>query len=236
MTDKVVTAGNYPSHLTLYEYFYDPKQHQWRPWKAIVPNYIKPSDGKFSSIMVPTIDTVRYTWLLNSITSIKKPVLFVGTSGTAKTVMIQNHLRELTEKSPETVSNVFINFSSRTSSLDVQRTVEDLIEKKIGDVYGPLNNKQLNIFIDDLNMPIIDTYGTQQPIALLKLLFEKGGLYERGQKTLDFKYIRDLQFVAAMVPPGAGRNPVDPRFVSKFSVINISFPSEIPFVRSMPAY
>ena len=43
----------------------------------------------------------------------------------------------------------------------------------------------------------MDTYGTQQPIALLKLLLEKGGMYDRG-KELTFKHFRDIGFLAAM--------------------------------------
>ena len=36
------------------------------------------------------------------------------------------------------------------------------------------------VFVDDMNMPAVDTYGTQQPIALLKFLIERGILYDRG--------------------------------------------------------
>ena len=71
----------------------------------------------------------------------------------------------------------------------------------------------------------VDEYGTQQPIALLKLLLEKGYLYDRG-KELNCKSIRDLGFIAAMGKAGGGRNEVDPRFTSLFSVFNIPFPSE----------
>jgi dynein heavy chain len=42
-----------------------------------------------------------------------------------------------------------------------------------------------------MNMPQVDTYGTQQPIALLKLLIERGGLYDRG-KELNWKAIKDI--------------------------------------------
>ena len=53
------------------------------------------------------------------------------------------------------------------------------------------------MFVDDMNMPQVDTYGTQQPIALLKLLLEKGGMYDRG-KDLNWKLFKDVQFIAAM--------------------------------------
>ena len=53
------------------------------------------------------------------------------------------------------------------------------------------------MFIDDMNMPQVDLYGTHQPIALLKLLLEKGGMYDRG-KDLNWKLFKDIVLVAAM--------------------------------------
>jgi dynein heavy chain len=73
-------------------------------------------------------------------------------------------------------------------------------------------------------MPKVDTYGTQQPIALLKTLIERQGFYDR-EKELNWKKIKDLYYVAAMGPPGGARNPVDPRFVSLFNTFEIQFPS-----------
>lgn len=50
-------------------------------------------------------------------------------------------------------------------------------------------------------------------------------MYDRG-KEMNIKFLRDLGFVAAMGKAGGGRNEVDPRFISLFSVFNIPFPSE----------
>lgn len=69
------------------------------------------------------------------------------------------------------------------------------------------------------------SYGTQQPIALLKLFFEKGGMYDR-EKDLSWKKFKDMTFYAAMGTAGGGRNEVDPRFISMFSVYNIVFPND----------
>lgn len=70
----------------------------------------------------------------------------------------------------------------------------------------------------------VDSYGTQQPIALLKLLLDRGGIYDRG-KELNYKILKDLGFIAAMGKAGGGRNEVDPRFISLFSVFSSPFPS-----------
>ncbi|GAB0196984.1 dynein axonemal heavy chain 10 [Grus japonensis] len=118
-----------------------------------------------------------------------------------------------------------INFSSCTTSMDIQRNLETNVEKRTKDTYGPPMGKRLIVFMDDMNMPRVDEYGTQQPIALLKLLLEKGFLYDRG-KEMNCKLLRDLGFIAAMGKAEGGRNEVDPRFISLFSVFNIPFPSE----------
>jgi len=46
-----------------------------------------------------------------------------------------------------------INFSSRTTSMDLQRTLEASVEKRTKDTYGPPMGKRLLVFMDDLNMP-----------------------------------------------------------------------------------
>lgn len=75
--------------------------------------------------------------------------------------------------------------------MDVQRNLESAVEKRSREIFGAPPGKKLIVFIDDMNMPFVDIYGTQQPIAFLKLLFERGGFYDRG-RDLNWKYLRDL--------------------------------------------
>ena len=126
--------------------------------------------------------------------------------------------------SAETSITLNINYSSRTSSLDFQKTVEDNISKRTGRIFGPEQGKKLRIFVDDLAMPKVDTYGTQQPLALLRFLIDRAFIYERGGD-LDKIIIQDLQFCSAMQPPGSGRNPIDSRLVALYACVGITFPS-----------
>lgn len=216
-------AGELPTaQPTLFDYFFDIDQKVWKPWIKLVPTYNHDPAKRYNEILVPTVDTVRTDWLLNLMYSVKRPTLLVGESGTSKTATTLNFLRKLNQD-VNLILNV--NFSSRTNSMDVQRTLEASVEKRTKDSFGPPPGKKLIIFIDDMNMPRVDEYGTQQPIALLKLLLERGGMYDRG-KDMNWKLFKDIFYFASMGKPGGGRNEVDPRFVSLFSVFNITFPSE----------
>ncbi|XP_069071115.1 dynein axonemal heavy chain 10 [Pleurodeles waltl] len=215
--------GQLPGQLpTIYDFHFDGEKKKWLPWNKLVPKYVHSAEVKFIDILVPTVETTRTTWLLEQMVKIKRPVVLVGESGTSKTATTQNLLKNLDR---DTTMLLIINFSSRTTSMDIQRNMEANVEKRTKDTYGPPMGKRLLVFMDDMNMPKVDEYGTQQPIALLKLLLEKGGMYDRG-KELNCKSLRDLGFIAAMGKAGGGRNEVDPRFISLFSVFNVPFPSE----------
>eukprot|EP01040_Poterioochromonas_malhamensis_P005875 gene5875-6317_t len=204
----------------LYDYFYDPNSHKWEKWQSQVPKYAEPSPFKFYEVMVPTTDSVIYTHLLKNLAPLR-PILFVGESGTAKTTIIQKYLLSLPSSGS---SKLNINFSSRTTAADVQTNIEANVDKRSGNIYGPPAGKKLIVFIDDLNMPKVDTYGTQQPIALLLFLIGRGCIYDR-EKDLNLKLMKDLQYIGAMGPPGGGRNPVDTRFVALFNVFNLTPPT-----------
>jgi len=219
-----VSATSIPCKFpTLYEYVFMMEDEEWCPFSEMVTAYKPPADGAFSKIMVPTVDTVRAEWLLMTVAGkVKQPILFVGESGTAKTTCVNAYLQSQPTSQLLTLA---LNFSSKTSSRDVQNNLEDNIDKRMKGVYGPPAGKQLAVFLDDLNMPKVDKYGTQQPIALLKLLLERGGLYDRAKDLTWFKIVA-LQYIAAMGPPGGGRNPVDPRFISLFNTFCVAFPKD----------
>ena len=202
--DWVVTNGNW-QQISKDNLVYEPRE-----------------DGDYSKILVPTLDTFKFNYLLEIMMAKEKPMMFAGEPGTAKTVIIKNYLSKL---KIESFSILNINFSSRTDSMEVQRSIETVTDKRRPGIYGPKGNKKLIVFVDELHMPIVDKYGTQQPIALLKFLIDKKTMYERGGQ-LEKREYRDCQYVAALLPPGGGNNSVDPRFLSLFNIFTIQFPKE----------
>ena len=129
--------------------------------------------------------------------AVHQPVIFVGDTGSSKTATIRSYIRSLHSD----YVNLILNFSSRTKSMDVQRSIEVQLEKHSKDTYGPSSGTKLIIFIDDISMPKVDQYGTRQVIALLKLLIEKHGMYERSGE-LNWKFLTDIDWIAAIGTSG----------------------------------
>uniref|UniRef100_A0A3Q3BGU1 Dynein, axonemal, heavy chain 6 n=1 Tax=Haplochromis burtoni TaxID=8153 RepID=A0A3Q3BGU1_HAPBU len=119
---------------------------------------------------------------------------------------------------------VFINFSAQTSSARTQEIIESKLEKKRKNILGPPGNKKLVVFVDDLNMPKLDSYGSQPPIELLRQFQDFSGFYDRNK--FFWKEIQGMTITAACAPPGGGRNPVSPRFIRHFSMLCLPTPSD----------
>lgn len=125
----VVPIGSLPAG-SLYDFCFDHTECRWKSWKSLVPKYAPPMDGKFASILVPTTDTVRSASLLSLMVAAGRAVLFVGASGTAKTVTISRALMAL---EPTQFNSLILNFSSRTGALAVQQALEGSVEKRTKD-------------------------------------------------------------------------------------------------------
>ena len=69
-------------------------------------------------------------------------------------------------------------------------------------------------------MPQKEEYGAQPPLELLRQGLADGGWYDRSDNS--FRSIRNVSMVAAMVPPGGGRNSITSRLTRHFEVIGVS--------------
>ncbi|EFJ44217.1 dynein heavy chain 2, partial [Volvox carteri f. nagariensis] len=89
----------------------------WAGWMATVPEFRCDPDRPFAEIIVPTADTVRYTYLVDRLVAAHRHVLCVGETGTGKTLNVANKL--LNDMPPE-VQPLFMTFSARTSANQTQ--------------------------------------------------------------------------------------------------------------------
>jgi len=69
-------------------------------------------------LMVPTQDTVKHAYILDTLLQVERPIFFTGSSGVGKTAIIANLLNQM--KAKDVLLPIFINMSAQTTSARTQ--------------------------------------------------------------------------------------------------------------------
>lgn len=148
----------FPEGRLVYDFAFDKGKAKWVPWLETMPEGSGriPAEAEYMSIIVPTQDTVRYTFLLDALARHSHHVLLVGPTGTGKSVYVKGYLQtgmDLTK-----YSYMVMNFSAQTSETMTQDIIDGKLDRprraqKGHKIYAPPGNKTMVIFVDDLNMP-----------------------------------------------------------------------------------
>ncbi|KAG7242136.1 hypothetical protein INR49_024182, partial [Caranx melampygus] len=215
---KEMKAVKLPAQGTVFDYYLDPQTRRFLPWSDTVPPFEMETGTPLQAVLVHTAEIVRLRYFMDLLLERRQPVMLVGNAGVGKTALVKNKLDCL----PESYMTTKVPFNYYTTSLMLQGILEQPLEKRAGRSYSPVGNRRLVYFIDDMNMPAVDTYGTVQPHTLIRQHLDYGHWYDRQKLTL--KEIHNTQYVACMNPT-AGSFSINPRLQRHFSVFAVNFPS-----------
>ena len=223
--------GRYPKDGDVFDFRYDHEADACVPWE--VPEYapipIGGGSGEtpFSQLCVSTVESERLTFLMDRLARHGRCMMLVGAAGSGKSTIIREYLRSL-DKDADGMMSSNISMSYYTDSFKLQSEMELPIEKRSGRVFGPPPTKKMVFFVDDLNLPFVETYGTQSAIALLTQHMAYGTIFDRAD--LGFrKEIVDVQYLAAMNPT-AGSFEICERGQRHFATFGCAMPGEADLV------
>ena len=134
----------------LYEYTID-ITYQWKfqPWNELKEDFKYNPDISYFNIMVPTSDTVKYTFMIKNLTDGGFNILITGDTGVGKSVVTRDYLMN----TPETIDWAIVNFSGKTTTKNLQDAFEGKLESRRRDLLGPKPGRKMIFFVDDVNMP-----------------------------------------------------------------------------------
>jgi dynein heavy chain len=216
-----------PPDGNCFDYFYDVETNSMTHWRTRLDKYVPVPIGgagantPFSQLCVSTVNNVRLTQIMNMCVRQGRNVMFVGSAGTGKTMIVKEYLKTL-DKDADGLLSESIVMSYYTESLNLQAEMDLYIDKRAGRIFGPPATKKLIYFIDDMNLPQIEDYGTQNAIALLTQIMQHGSIFDR--EDLSFrKEIVDTQYIGAMNPT-AGSFTLCERAQIRFSTFDCTMP------------
>jgi len=128
-------------------------------WYAVVQR--KPVDPRksFSELIIPTPESVSYSFLIEHICTQMKHVLCIGPTGTGKTTTIKQKL--MTGMDASVYSPVLLTMSAQTSANQTQDILDGKMDKRRKGYFGPPGGKRYCVFVDDMNMPLREEYFAQ---------------------------------------------------------------------------
>ena len=214
----------FPKGDSIYNYVVNPNSGKWSHWNDQIGDYTPPevSPQTYSNLLIPNVSSIRTEFLISNIHGIGRNVLLVGEQGSAKTTLINSYLKKFSSEEHVVMNS---NFSSTTTPQIFQKSVEFNVDKRMGSTYGPPAGKKMSMFVDDVNLPDINMWGDQVTNEFFRSMIEMSGYYSLD-KPGDFSNLVDIQYMAAMIHPGGGRNDIPQRLKRHFITFNCTIPTE----------
>ena len=127
-SNKFPVLVQFPSDQSVYDYAFDKSKSVWVHWMTTSTPLNIPIDAdiQFHEMFVPTIESVRTTYLLELLIAHGKHVLFTGPTGTGKSASIRNVLLNKLDK--DKYMPIVINFSYQTRANQTQDTIDSKVK------------------------------------------------------------------------------------------------------------
>ena len=131
----------YPSNDFVQNFYFDAGEIGFKHWSERLPEFMYQKEMGFHEIIVDTIDTVRYSSVINLLSQNVKPILITGPSGTGKSIQLSR------------VNKTPLVLTSTTSHYQLQLSIESKLEKIRKNMLGAPAGSVCIVAIDDTNMP-----------------------------------------------------------------------------------
>jgi len=105
------------NECSLFGACYNIQTFEWEEWFNTIPTFKCDPNQPFAELIVPTVDSIGYKYVVHHLIMIFKHILCVGETGTGKTLIVRDKLLKYLDQQ---FIPMFINFSARTGANQTQ--------------------------------------------------------------------------------------------------------------------
>jgi dynein heavy chain len=203
---------------------------EWRKWSESLmqlssPTLVTPN----KEVIVYTVDTLRYSSMMDVYSKNGANVLIWGNVGCGKSTFLAGYSQELDK---ETNQIVQVTFSKSVTCHELRLLIDDnLIKKSREQIFTSSKGKKfLKVIIEDVNMAQLDQTRSSSALEFIKFCIDEKGYYDIGQKRKGFKNIQGLSFICTL-SSHSNMVSLNSRQLSRFFPIQLSEPDEASLQR-----
>eukprot|EP00931_Biecheleriopsis_adriatica_P046587 TRINITY_DN26776_c0_g1_i1.p1 TRINITY_DN26776_c0_g1~~TRINITY_DN26776_c0_g1_i1.p1 ORF type:complete len:3217 (+),score=643.74 TRINITY_DN26776_c0_g1_i1:707-9652(+) len=217
-----IPDGGSDSDVTVFDYGWDKEASDWLPWVDILEIDIS-HNMPITHAVMPTTNMGSATLIISELFKSEMPILVCGASGSGKSTYIKEVIRTF---APTKLQKVRICVHAATSADEVQKNLEEVLEKRGRDTWGPSTSHSCVFFIDDLSLPAATQYSAKQAggesrpqvLELLRQLCNYGGWYDRYGQEPYLKFLQNC-FVAGTMTSLSFDERISRRLLRHFFVL-----------------
>lgn len=75
-TEAAISPG-----IKLFNVYLNTKNKTYESWESIVPDFVYSANVPYFELLVPTVESVRYTYIMQKLVQMNQPVMLTGSTG-----------------------------------------------------------------------------------------------------------------------------------------------------------
>ena len=88
--EPIIYGAKLPEKCHLFDMFYNSEKLIWQNWSQTQPAFIIPKKIAYNDLIIPTNDSIRHNYFLHLNIKNHMHCLFVGPTGTGKSINVGN--------------------------------------------------------------------------------------------------------------------------------------------------
>jgi len=180
----------------IFDYYVDQDTPQgtleFKLWEENQQLLIKP-DITYNKVFVPLVENIPYYYIAEKYLRLNYPVLYMGKPSSGKSLMINNLINKFGENNIDYLQiRYLINYNSNSKKLEQYLGQKFQYVKKnlVGDFY----DRQMILFMDDINMEKRDEYESQSTIEYIRMILSENQIF--NMKNNAFQTIEKLNIIS----------------------------------------